>query len=306
MSIRVKDLRFSAFILWHFLTTPNITQGISIVYNLRIAETTKHHELEHDAMHSSLVGITPFDQFRRKYDGTRESAIGALATALYYTKKFYVRIDGAGAYVSEQKNDVHFQKTQSDDILFSGGYTKRLGERAIITLSGLFGVPTHKDTSLLNVQFGLAHIGLGAQLDGDFKYSQNEKHSVQTALRLIHFFERKTPCTVNESQENVRFKTGNLVDLFIAHHTTMDQQRFECGYNLTMLFDTKVHPHVADIVDKTEFIRSSFYGTYKYKFSLLDFTNTFLLGVSYGFDHKPKKNGEKRIVTLWATWNVHF
>ncbi len=282
--------------------------SVSVVYNLRIAETTKHYRLDSHYIYPILIADTPLGQLRHKRDGTRQSVAANLSNFIYSAKTFYVRADFAVARITQDKQGVHFAQTQTDDLLFSAGYTHSLQEGMIVTLSGLLGIPTHRDLSLENFQFGYGHVGLGIQADGAFEYLQNrnQKHSMRTAARVIHFFPRKTPFKNDDQVHQYDFDFGNLADLFIAHHTTWGDHRFEAGYNPTFLWGTKISPRIANVVKNIPYIRSTFYGTYKYCFSLYDLPNSIALGFSEGFDHKPQKEGYKNITAFWVTWDLNF
>ncbi len=41
-------------------------------------------------------------------------------------------------------------------------------------------------------------------------------------------------------------------------------------------------------------------------FLLRDHPAGFAVAISYGFDHRPKLFGLKRIVTLWGAWDINF
>lgn len=302
----MKAKRAQLFIFNYLFFTTHTIQSISIVYNIKIAETTKHHTFEKDITHAMLVGVTPFNQFRNRYNSTREFAVGALVTALYYTKKFYVRADCAGARVGQEKDGTCFHQTQSDDILFSAGYTQRPHKQLAITFSGLLGIPTHKDLSLQHIQCGYGHIGVGAQVDGAFRYSNSSHNTIRAAARLIHFIPRRAPYMIEHKQKSVDFHIGNLADLFISHYLSTEKQRVEYGYNLTALFGTRTHPTIENIIKGGQFIKSSFFGTYEHLFSFFTLPSSLLLGLSYGFDHQPKIIGQKRVITLWATWSMRY
>lgn len=129
---------------------------MSEVYNLRIATTTKPRQLERDQYQNLAIG-TQFQTFRKKFNHNTHRAIGALAGYVHFHDPFYIRIDGAVAQVKE--HNVHtgscFARTQTDDLLFTGGYGHAFNENRSMTISGLFGVPTHKTRILIPFNLGM-------------------------------------------------------------------------------------------------------------------------------------------------------
>ncbi|MGC2310848.1 MAG: hypothetical protein WA432_04465 [Candidatus Babeliaceae bacterium] len=282
--------------------------SVSIVYNLRISETTKRQRLEQQFGYPFIAVVTLFDQWRNIKDGTHDNIGGGLGTFLYSTKSFYIRADFAAAHARESNKalDLRFSRTQTDDLLFSGGYSRVLNKRTKMTLSGILGIPTHKDLSPEGIQFGTGHVGLGVQLDGSFVYSANQKQILMAATRYIHFFPRTIVFDINNQNERFDFHVGNLIDLFIANLSNWGRHRLEIGYNPSFLFGAKIYPAFDEVVQQTNFIRSSFYSSYKYGFLIYRLPSAVTLGISYGFDHIPKKFGNKYIVTLWASWGLNF
>jgi hypothetical protein len=302
--MRVKALTMG-LMCW-LIVTKKADGSTSTVYNLRIAETTKHYRFDKHYIYPDIVANTTVGTFRKRRDGTRETLASNLTTFIYSAKTFYVRADFAWARIQQKKAGSTFTKVQTDDLLFSGGFTISPVERLVITFSGLLGIPTHKDLSLENFQFGYAHVGTGAQVDSALNYSRNKRHSIRAAVRLVHFYPRKAPFTINNQVKKVDFNLGNLFDLFVAHHSTWGEHRFEAGYNSTVLWGTRAHPHFPSVVKDIPYIRSTFYSTYKYGFSLCNLPSSLTIGLSEGFDYKPKKTGYKNITTLWLTWDINF
>lgn len=280
---------------------------ISVVYNLRIAETTKRQAFDKNGTHYMSLGVaTPFNIYRKKYNGDMHDAGGVLGTLIYAPEKYFLRVDTAVAQVQQKAPNNCFATVQADDILFTGGYTKTINKQARVTISGLLGIPTHKDKSLEHVQFGYAHVGLGGQIDGSVDYLANNKHFILGALRMIHFFPRTTCAIVNNCPKKFTFTNGTTNDFLIAHRSRLGNHRCEIGYDASMLWGTKIHPSLDATIQKTEYIRSSFYGTYKYHFVIKKLPQAITAAFSYGFDHRPKLYGNKRIITAWASWGVNF
>lgn len=279
--------------------------AITIVYNLRIAESTKRPAFEESDIRYT-IGKTGFNTNRKKLKGIRNNAGGILSTFSYVTPSFFVRADFAFAKVKETQECSEFSRTQTDDLLLSAGYSLSIKNRTKLTFSGLLGIPTHKDLSLEALQFGSGHVGLGVQIDGAFLYSSPKKHTIRTATRFIHFFARKARYKVNNFTRYFDFHLGDVVDLFIAHHHIFGHHSFELGFDQTFVFAAKIFPNFDDTVTRTNYIRSAFYSTYKYRFLLQNLHNALAIAFSYALDITPKEFGNKRIITTWASWSVSF
>jgi len=104
----------------------------------------------------------------------------------------------------------------------------------------------------------------------------------------------------------LNYDIGELVDLFIAAHIQRAQQCIEIGYNPSFAFNARIHPNLADAAQKTDYIRNSFYGIYKYRFLIKTTNQAIALGFSYGFEPTPKVYGNKSLVSAWASWGANF
>lgn len=285
--------------------------SISIVYNIRIAETSKMQTVASMFPRPSLGLVTLFGTFRERYNGIKEGAGGGLFTLLYAPEKFYLRVDGAVGHVFSHDHGVNFSQTQADDLLFSAGYSHGKPDKYRLTYSGLVGFPLHKDTSLEAVQFGYGSYGLGGQLDGSFIYGHNTNHSLRGAARFIHFFPRLSPGVVNNVVEQFNFGVGNLADLFIAFHSNIKKphntiHKIEAGYNASFFFGAQISPRFDEAITKAGYIRHSFYGIYKYHFLINKIPNLVALALSLGFESAPKYLGNKQIILFWTSWGVNF
>lgn len=293
------------FGLIYFLIFP-VRGSISIVYNLRVAETSKRIEVKSTLASPSLGTFTGFGTFREKYNGIKHACGGGLFTLVYAPESFFLRIDAAVGRVSSNDHGVHFSRTQTDDLLFSGGYSPRISNKIRLTFSGLLGLPTHKDTSIAHIQLGYGHYGLGVQMDGSFIFSSNSNHTLRCAARFIHFFPRTVLIKVEGGHQQFKYGIGDLADLFIAFHGKRAEHSFETGYNPSFFFNARICPHFDSTVEKTNYIRNSFYGIYKYRFLINKITHMIAAALSYGFEPTPKVFGNKRIITLWASWSINF
>jgi hypothetical protein len=281
--------------------------GISLVYNLRIAEITKRQALEIKDEQPSIAGVILLGQFRKQYDGTRQTIGSGLATLIHAPQSLYVRVDFAGAYVSEKTNISYFSRTQTDDLLFTTGYTHQVSTRTKITISGLLGIPTHRDLSLEGIQFGTGHVSIGLQIDSSLTYlSDHRNHALMAAARYVRFFPRTAYLKTNNGNNRFDFDIGNLVDILIAHTSRWGNHGVEVGYGLTDAFGAHIDPPLDNVAAKTNFLRSSFYGNYKYLFLIGKLPSVIGATFSYGFDHTPKEFGNKRIITAWVGWAINF
>jgi hypothetical protein len=293
-------------ILIIFLIPLTSYNAISIVYNLRIAETTRRQVTDPLLKKPAKAIITPFIQFRKKDDGSHHDIEGGLATFNYTFHSFYVKVDSAVARAHQEKEKFHFSRVQTDDVLVTTGYTSSFNKKIKFTASALFGFPTHSDTSLEHIQFGYGHYSIGAQIDGSYSYCSNENFTLRPAARFIHFFARDALIKDSDNIQFFDFNIGNLADLYIAHNFKYGNHRFEIGYDASFFFDATIQPFFEHAVDKSNYIRSSFYGNYKYYFTIKKFMNVITVAFSYGFDHTPKIFGNKYIITFWGSWGINF
>jgi len=273
----------------------------SIVYNLRISQTTKRFAFDNHILNNSL-SVTFYSQFRKTYTDVFLRTSGILGTYIYLKPSYYIQVDAAGGNIKKTSCILDQSQNQSDDILFSAGYSFNPTQDTRITCSGLLGIPTHQDKSLNEPQFGFGHIGLGTQLDAAVLLTNDAQNTLRSAARYIYFFKHSTPFEDNW----YTFSTSNLVDLFVAYNHRWSTQRIELGYNPTFAFKALIHPHVQTIINQTNFIRSNFFGSYRYNFAIAEHPSAITTALSYGFDHKPKTTGYARMVTAWFSWDIQF
>ncbi len=284
-----------------FLPIKIFGSELSLVYNLRVTETISLQKINEESDKPFTISSLFFDQFRKRLDNTKERVLAGLQTFIYSPENYYFRVDFAAGNVMSKKNSCQFSRTQTDDILFTAGYGYKINDYNSVTFSGLFGLPTHKDLVLENIQFGYAHIGLGAQIDGTLIYTSNKKSLLRPAIRFIHFFQR----SARYKEKCFKFVLGNLVDLFIANHTNFGKHGFEFGYDASFFFGAKIHPYFKDATDS--YIFSTFYASYDYNFLIKKIKNSIALSFSYGLSHIPKNAlGFKRLIASWASWAVDF
>lgn len=275
--------------------------AISMVYNFRIAQITKQPIVEQSPYRKHII-LLPFEQWREKYNGPHQEFIGALGSFIYDSKPYYFRTDFAVSHIHETDACVTtFSGTETDDILFTVGRGFVVNKKTDITLSGLFGIPTHRIYRLQHIDFGYSQVGFGIQLDGIYALS-----NINTLLyggRYIHFVPRSA---LDTECEKHKFTLGNIGDLFLGHKSNWGHQGFEFGYTFRARFGAKICPSLDEIIQKTNYLRSNFYAVYKFKFFINDHPSRLLFYISYGFDHKPKVYGNKYIVTVWSSLNISF
>lgn len=276
--------------------------AISIVYNFRIAQITKQPIFEKTTDKERILVALIFDQFRKKHTGVRQQFLGGLTSFIYDFSSYYFRTDFAVSHIKEKLNGITtFSGTQTDDILFTFGRNFVIDNRNVITLSGMLGLPTHQIDRLRHIDFGYSQIGTGIQVDGSFDLNQID--TLLYGARYIYFVPRNAKDTADET---FRFTLGNIVDFLAAMKKKWNQHGFEFGYTARFRFGAHINPDLDDIVKRANYIRSNFYGVYKYKFIINNVLNRLLFNISYGFDHAPKRFGNAYVITLWASWNISF
>ncbi len=281
-------------------------ESASLVYNLRIAESTKRQAVESPYRKPSLAVIALVSQFSKSRDDIRFSYTGGLLSLQHSKKNFFIRADIAAAHVKQKTCETKFSRTQTDDILFSGGYSFVLDEKTRGAITVILGIPTHQDTILEGTQFGTGHVGLGGQFDGAYFYSGN--NTIFVAARYIRFFARDISTCIANQRLEFNFNIGNVVDLFISHASRLGRRhKFEFGYNPTFVFQAHICPPIEQFLTRINFIRSNFFANYRYGFLIHEkFPSGIAAGISYGFEHVPHDIGIKYVVTVWGGWGINF
>lgn len=289
------------------LYTYSLQAIISYVYNLKIAETTRRNTTQSDAIHPSLISLLGVSTLRTKYNGLKEEAAGALGTYIYMQPDWYLRADGAAAHIRYKYEGLTIARNQTDDILFSGGYGVGIGSTGRITLSGLVGIPTHADRSLVLPQFGTGHVGLGTQVDASIHLDGNRAdHLIQGAARIIHFFPRSSRLATDYGPIALTSYPGDLLDLFMGYQISIRKHALEMGFNPSFLFHAGTSsPLTAALFDHI-YIRPSFYANYRYIFRAWSFPMALGIGASYGFDVIQSPFNTRRSTTFWAGTGLLF
>jgi len=253
-------------------------------------------------MRSIITALTAVYQSAVRYDELRWELAGGLATFYYAGTAWYFEVDTAVAHVHQKKNNSSFGRTQWDDLLLTVGYCHPFSSHTRLTGSAMVGIPTHKDLGLQGIQFGTAHPALGLQCDGSFFYTDDYRSCVLGAARFLHFF----PRTIKKDAQSFDFHLGNAVDLFLAHNSIWEHHRIELGYNPTFVFSAAICPSFELVIRQTNYIRSNFFGSYRYVWTTQRLAGSCAVGFSYGFDHQPKDLGSKRVITAWGSIGISF
>lgn len=276
---------------------------VTFVYNLKIAVSTRLRSIPFGAKCDSLAVFTPIQQWKEKYNGTKQTAGGGMGIYIYHTKSWYFEVDWAVAKVKQGC----FSRIQTDDILLTGGYTHDFSRNNRGSFLALLGVPTHKDDIFQPIEFGINHPALGAQFDDSWTYSQNGIHYLFSAFRYLHFFARTVTNFVEGQEIHFNFSRGNAIDLLIAHASNWGKHKLEFGYNPTFAFGATVCPALPALTHAAKGIRHGFYANYRYAFFInKKHLAAFILGTSYAFDSIPKDVGFKSIYTAWAALAICF
>ena len=272
--------------------------GISIVYNYRIAQITRQPV---SADYNKQAVVLIFDQYLKKHSGTRQNFFGGFGSFIYDFEPFYYRIDSAVSHIHEKSLNGarNFSGSAIDDLLFTFGHVTKINPQAAITISGLFGVPTHRTHELQHADFGSGQIGLGLQCDAG--YQINKKHAIVGGVRYLYF----VPSTgLDCFLVRHRFSVGNMFDFLISSRNNWGAHAFEFGYSVRAGFGLFVRP-VLDEIEK-QYGRSSFYGVYKYSYNTRHTAQRFLFNIAYGFDHGHRDFNFRHVITIWASLNVSF
>ena len=272
--------------------------SISMVYNLRIAHITRQKIANNKYETVALI----FDRYQKKYSGIRQNFVGGMGSFIYNFKLGYFRVDGAISHIHEITDDITtFSGTETDDILFTLGHKFEINDRARLTCSGLFSVPTHRIVTLRHVGFGYGQVGTGIQVDGSC--TLNHTTAFLYATRYVHFFRRTAQDSIGNKY---LFGIGNLGDVLVACKKSWAKHSLEFGYNAFVDFGTSIFPALDDIVTANNLTRSIFYMVYEYTFFIKNVANRFIFNIACATDHTPKVYGNKYIVLPWMAWEVAF
>ncbi len=292
----------SLLLFLFIITTTHYLHSRSVVYNFRIAQITKQHLFETANQRKyTVIGLLFDEVSQKRYDGIHRNYFGGLGTFIYTIEDYFFRADFAVSLVQQKSFDSHFADTQTDDFLFTFGKNFKISENADITLSGLFGVPTHPVYTLIKPEFGFGQFGLGLQLDSVYKI--NPINSLVFGGRYIYFIPR---CAQNSEKNCFKFTQGNLIDFLVASKNVWGKHGLEVGFTPRFAFGAKICPYLDDIIEKSNYIRTTWYAVYQYKFMINNVKNRLLFNIASGFDATGKKYGNKYIVFIWGAWDIKF
>lgn len=291
---------FAYFFFACIFYVPNVNT-VSIVYHFRISQITKQPIFEHIDTNYMAIALF-FDEVLKRYTGSLlKNFAGNLDAFIYNFKPYYLRGDFAFAYVLETiKSKLEFSGIETDDILFTIGRNYIIDGKAKITVSGLFGTPTHKNRYLQHAQLAYAQVGIGAQLDGTYKF--DNKNTFIWGLRSLYFIPRSA---LDVEKRKHIFTIGTLSDILIAWKYDWGFHDIEIGFTERFQLGARIRPSLDNILQRTNYIRNSFYLAYKYKFLIGDIHNRITYDIAYSFDNTPKKYGFHVFIS-WITWNVSF
>jgi hypothetical protein len=275
----------------------------SVVYSLKISETTRH-AVSNEEDYPLSFNLSSVNSYREEFSGVREKILSCLASLIYSPVDYYIRADFGFASLNRDRKKLNFSKMEIDDFLLTAGKSKNFNDKIKLSFSGLFGIPTHKDYSIIQpLQFGIGHFGLGLQLDGSCVYSSDKKHSIFGAARFIYFLPR-----IIDGFKNSKFDydPGNLVDLFISHQSVWKKSRVEFGYDATFAFNPSILPCNKVLLEESVLQRNSFFLTYSHDFFIQKYLAGLLFGFSYGFDTLPCIFGFKKILSFWVSGSISF
>jgi hypothetical protein len=275
--------------------------ALSLVYSFRVAQITQRPIVHEKDNKPDSIAPLIFDYFQKsKNFNIRENYVGGFVTYNHNYIRNYFRADFAVAHVGQT---VNCEKTvnviEPDDILLTFGRNIMNNQTASMTVSGLLGLPTHDVNTLERVGFGNGQVGIGAQLDGIFKF---KKYDFVWGSRYNYFIPRTA---YNANHDKYKFTVGSIADILVAVQTnTLLGHGGEVGYGGRWGFGAEATPTIA-ILDRLSYMRNTFYGVYTYTFLTEKCAHRFLFSFSYGFDSKPKLYAYDAWMVL-GSWGFAF
>lgn len=276
----------------------------SLVYNLRIGQVTKQFTTENTNKRNravSFVGLL-FDQYFKQHL-LAQNYVGGFFSGIYDFEPYYVRTDFAVSQVNQTADHVRSSfGTETDDLLFTLGRNFFPNDKAVVTLSGLFGVPTHKNTTLQHMGFGVAQVGMGLQLDGS--YIIKDPHTLLYGSRYLYFVPRNAADIYGNLY---RYSIGNVVDLLLAYKYNWPTHGLEGGYTFRADCGASIAPYVDEAVKATNYTLNSLYFIYKYRFKTGRISHRFLANISSSLGNTAQDNHSFfMVMTVWVSWGIRF
>ncbi len=282
-------------------------QAVSVVYNLFVVQTTA--QVPGINLRPSAGGITIFNEAIKRYDGSHDTVSGELNSIFTRIGPWYVKADFAFAHLTAKNccDNINFKKTQTDDLVFTGGYNYQLSKRTNLVFSALLGMPTHNDMSLIQpIQFGTGHVGLGVRFDTVIKY--RDKHTFTSIGRYVRYFPRHT-CDIFGN--HFKYNIGNLIDVYFSNKTEWGHHTLEVGYDGTFDFGATICPKqplcvAQTILKESTLVANHLFTDYTYAFLIRSHASVVTIGFAYSHDSKPPVVGHKRNIGTWVTWGINF
>lgn len=278
--------------------------ALSLVYSFRVSQVTRQPIVKIQEKRPNSMTYLLFDLFQKMHGfNVKENYGGGMIT---YNRNFgqhcYFRADIAAANVHQKTNGIlNTNVTEPDDILFTIGRNFQAGDKAKVTVSGLFGIPTHSIYTLERVGFGYGQVGLGIQIDGLYKFARPVDFI--WGARYNYFVPGNA---VYLNGDSYKFSTGNIVDGLIALQTSnLLSHGLEGGYAPRWGFGVKACPNNIPNLDLLNYMRHNFYLVYKYTFLGKHAAHRLLLTLSYGVDQWPKNYGYDAVM-VWGSWSIAF
>lgn len=298
----MKKLKLIATLLIPLLNS-QLLNAVSIVYNFRIAQITRQPITNETHIKPNAATVLLFNLFQKSNGlDLRENYTGGLGMFHRYLKNnFYIKSDIAIAHANQKvKNVPTVDTTEVDDILFTVGKNIIKTDHDRVSLSGLFGIPTHSVNFLQRVGHGTGQVGTGVQIDGLHKVAS--KMDVLWGSRYIYFIPRTA---FDAAGNSYKFTVGSIADLLIALQGKINLKHgLEGGYAARWGFGINATPRIA-LLENFNYMRNSFYFLYKYTFLTERTAQRLMFNIAYGFDSKPKKIGYKAVM-VWAAWGIAF
>lgn len=276
--------------------------AITVVYNFRIAQVTREPIVQQSDTKPDSVDLLIFDFFQKmKNFDVRENYAGGLITYDHNFTHNYFRADFAVAHASQTVDKAQTADViEPDDILFTAGHCIIHNKNTMITLSGLFGIPTHSVYTLERIGFGTGQVGIGVQIDG--LHAVKKYADFLWGARYNYFI----PRTAFDASGSVyTFSVGSIADIIVALQSNSPLGHgIEGGYSGRWGFDINATPTIANL-DQFNYMRNNFYLVYKYTFLGKRVAHRLLLNISAGFDSKPQLYGYNAVM-VWASWGIAF
>lgn len=203
-------------------------------------------------------------------------------------------------------NNFKAHRTGLDDIVFSGGYVFKPHKDTQFVLYGLFGIPTKKNVTILEIHEPLVgtrfkSLGIGSELSYSFINKIEESLIFIFQNRFVHFFNRDWFPILPKGS---KIQPGNITDLLFTIQYRRLKNSFEMGYNPTFFTNQGVIVQNQKTLTET-FIRQSVYFSYLHlfkKFPIIKQPGALGTGLSIS----RSKRFETKIFIWWVNFSLLF